>query len=359
MTRRALDSCNRLSIRGVSTYRACGVIGYAAGLVVAVAGGRAVELAPIGWTAIAAVPVLSLFATLGMARRGLWRGPIVFHEKAAVAVAATAAALFALGEPVASGVDLVTLGIGTFLAFGRLGCLNAGCCHGRRARRGVRYRWEHAAAGFPERWVGMTLFPIQLVDAAVSAVAVAVGFVVLQAGSPGVAAVAYACIYGAGRFVVERFRGDGRRNQRAGLSEAQWAMVALVAFAAAARPSWWSIATASALALAALVVVVAWRTRRWPAGWLTCGWHLSEIDAALAALVADRESAVTSGGLALSLSSVSGGGFELALDLRGRPLPESSTLAIAGQLGRDWIVLGVDSSTIQLEAGVPPAALSD
>jgi hypothetical protein len=348
----------RISIKGVSTYRLCGAFGFAAGLATAAIVGRDAGLAPIGWMAIAAVPALSLFATLAMARLGVWRGPIVFHEKAAIAVAATAAALLALGEPVASGIDLVTLGIGAFLAIGRLGCLNAGCCHGRRARRGVRYRWVHAAAGFPERWVGMTLFPVQLVDGAISAVAVLVGIIAMRDGSPGTAAASYACVYGAGRFVIERFRGDGRRNQRAGLTEAQWAMIAVVAIAAVARPSWWSIAVASALALAALVVAVARSRRRWPTLWLTCGWHLAEIDAALGGLVADREAAGTSGGLRLSLASCSGGAFELALELAGQPLPASSTRAVAGQLGRDWTVLKVESSTIRLAAGVPPAALS-
>ena len=43
---------------------------------------------------------------------------------------------------VAAGLDAAVLGIGAFLAFGRIGCLNAGCCHGRPARawRALRAR---------------------------------------------------------------------------------------------------------------------------------------------------------------------------------------------------------------------------
>lgn len=359
MPQRALDSCSRLTIAGVSTYGLFGALGYAIGFAIAAIAATELEFAAVGWAVVAVVPLASLFATFALARRGWWRGPIVFHEKAIIAIASTAVALAAFGEPVAPGVDVVALGIGAFLAVGRIGCLNAGCCHGRRARRGVRYRWEHAALGFPERWVGLTLFPIQLVDAAVSAGAVAAGFFALGTASPGAAASAYACVYGVGRFVVERFRGDGSRNQRAGLTEAQWAMFAIVAFAALATPTWWTIASVSLLAIASLAVVTAWRLKRWPSLWLTCGWHLVEIEAALGGLVADRDRATTPGGLRLRLASVPDGTFELELALRQRPLPERAANAVARQLGRDWTVTEVGGSTVRLSAGVSTAALSD
>ena len=79
--------------------------------------------------------------------------------------------------------DLVVLLVLAFLAFGRVGCFRVACCHGRPARFGVRYTHAHARLGFPMRWVGRPLVPVQLFEAAASAVLAAVGVVLLVHGA--------------------------------------------------------------------------------------------------------------------------------------------------------------------------------
>jgi hypothetical protein len=88
---------------------------------------------------------------------------IYYHHEIAVMVVA-ACLLNLLYQPVLPYLDITILGLGTFLAFGRVGCLMVGCCHGRPHGRGVCYRAEHAAAGFTPYLVGVRLFPIQAVE---------------------------------------------------------------------------------------------------------------------------------------------------------------------------------------------------
>lgn len=52
-----------------------------------------------------------------------------------------------LRQPVLPYLDITTVGCAVFLACGRMGCLTAGCCYGRPARRGVRYKTVHAEMG--------------------------------------------------------------------------------------------------------------------------------------------------------------------------------------------------------------------
>src|SRR5437016_6011293 len=69
-----------------------------------------------------------------------------------------------LHQPLPPYLDVTIAGSALFLACGRIGCLTAGCCYGRPARRGVRYQTVHAEMGFPWHLVGVRLFPIQAVE---------------------------------------------------------------------------------------------------------------------------------------------------------------------------------------------------
>src|SRR5215475_3904849 len=83
------------------------------------------------------------------------------HEIAVMLVSGAVAGL--LHCPLLPYLDMTILGIGLFLACGRIGCLMVGCCHGRPFRWGICYRPEHAAEGFASHLVGLSLFPIQAV----------------------------------------------------------------------------------------------------------------------------------------------------------------------------------------------------
>src|SRR5262249_61119424 len=88
---------------------------------------------------------------------------IYYPHEIAVSLAA-AGLLWLTSEPLLPYLDITILGIGAFLACGRIGCLMVGCCHGRPSGWGIRYTPDHAAAGFTDYYVGVVLFPIQLVE---------------------------------------------------------------------------------------------------------------------------------------------------------------------------------------------------
>ena len=173
----ALDRCARPTVgpRRWGAYLVCGLIGYFAGTFLTAGLAGAVGLSTTGRLIVALVPPLSLLVAIKLTQIVFGRERIVYYEKAITAVVAAAVAAHIAGTPVAITIDLVTLGVGTFLAFGRIGCFRVACCHGRRTRRGVRYRDEHAYAGFPARWVGCPIAPLQLVDGALSGALVVAG----------------------------------------------------------------------------------------------------------------------------------------------------------------------------------------
>jgi len=107
----------------------------------------------------------AVFAFLGLAMvtkvvAGEERLVFYHHEMAVLLL--TSLLLRVLGEPALAYLDLTIVGIGIFLAWGRLGCLMVGCCHGRPMRWGVSYRREHREAGLAHYLVRVRLFPYSL-----------------------------------------------------------------------------------------------------------------------------------------------------------------------------------------------------
>lgn len=128
-----------------------------------------------------------------------------------------------LQQPILPYLDVMILGIGIFLACGRLGCFMVGCCHGQPHRWGVRYRREHAAAWFTPYFVGVRTFPIQLVESLYVLGAVIVGMIlILSRHPPGTALAWYVVTYDVGRFFFEFLRGDSNRPYYHGFSQPLW-----------------------------------------------------------------------------------------------------------------------------------------
>lgn len=151
-----------------------------------------------------------------------------YHYEIAVMIS-TAILLRLLHEPVLPYLSITLIGIGLFLACGRLGCLMVGCCHGKPYYWGVCYREEHAAAGFPHYFVGVRLFPIQLIESTWVFGVVFVGIALIVTGRPpGEALAWYIIAYDIGRFCFEFVRGDAARPYRWGFSEAQWTSLLLM-----------------------------------------------------------------------------------------------------------------------------------
>jgi hypothetical protein len=350
----ALDSCARLHWdRGqrLGSYRACGYAGFVAGL------SLVLTLTTLTGTShlVALIVVIAVPASFLAAVRasalvfGVER--IVFFEKALLALGATALGILAIGGDVGAGLDLAALGIGSFLAFGRVGCFMVGCCHGRPARWGVRYGVEHARAGFAWYHVGRRIFPLQLVDGLVSLVLVVVGAAVLLGPhAHGAVAAGYLLAYGAVRFVEEPFRGDAARPCVLGLSEAQWTAVVLaVGIAALARRQ---VGAAAAIVVAAILVAAALalavlRDRLARTAWgLTSPWHVDELHRLLLRLERTGEPSgggvgvgETSHGLCVSLRRIEGPPAlrDYVLSFADRPLPLRAALRLVEHVrfGRD------------------------
>jgi prolipoprotein diacylglyceryl transferase len=212
--------------REVSAFRACGLFGLACATAVALSVSAARDLSLLTELALIATSI-AVFAALALATRAVTgREALVYYHHEIAVLAVAAAVAWALGGPVLPYLDATALGLGSFLACGRVGCLLAGCCHGLPSGSGVVYGQEHAAAGFPGYLVGCRLVPVQALEAAavaglVIASALAVGTV------PGAAFGTYVMGYAVLRFGLEQLRGDPVRRYWHGLSEPQWTSLAV------------------------------------------------------------------------------------------------------------------------------------
>ena len=219
----------RLLGRSVCAFRACGYTGLtsaflvAAGLVIC----QGLSLLVLTYITLGACLTFLLLAAATKVVTGEEQLIYYHHEVAIVSVSALL--LRVLHQPALPYLDVTILGLGMFLACGRVGCLMVGCCHGRPSEWGIRYRAEHAAAGFPHYLVGVRLFPIQAVESLAVFCTVIVGSVfVLKGDPPGTALAWYVAAYGSARFCFEFARGDTDRPYLRGFSEAQWTSMLLM-----------------------------------------------------------------------------------------------------------------------------------
>lgn len=117
--------------------------------------------------------------------------------------------------PFLSALDVLAPGLALGHAFGRLGCLSAGCCYGRPTDMpwGITFHntWAAEFSGTP---LNIPLHPTQLYEFA----AEAINFVFLywlckRKQFEGQVAALFMIIYGIERFVFEFYRGDPGRGE--------------------------------------------------------------------------------------------------------------------------------------------------
>lgn len=138
--------------------------------------------------------------------------------------------LWLFAFPIIPYLELEVFFIAGIQAFGRLGCYNAGCCHGIPCLWGVAYKPEHVLGGFPKYYVNTPLFPVQLFESVLIFVVFFWGLLLLlESISFGYAASVYIVCYGIIRLFLEFLRGDAQRNFWIGFSEAQWTSIFWVA----------------------------------------------------------------------------------------------------------------------------------
>jgi prolipoprotein diacylglyceryltransferase len=229
MTNGTLPPRLRILGRSWSSFQVCGVIGLALGT------SLALSLASYaGLSRVVVVVLLSsglvTFLALAMGHKIVTGREALVYYHHEIAILSVAAALLAtLQLPVLPYLDVTALGLGVFLACGRIGCLMVGCCHGKPGRWGVRYGVEHAVEGFPGCYVGARLFPVQALEAVLVALVVAAGAIaILQRQPAGTAWSLYVVSYAAARVWLEELRGDGIRPYALRLSEAQWTSLAII-----------------------------------------------------------------------------------------------------------------------------------
>jgi hypothetical protein len=201
----------------------------------------------------------------------------------------TAILLWLLRQPILPYLDLTILGIGVFLACGRIGCFMVGCCHGRPCRWGVCYSKEHAKAGFTSYYVGVRLFPVQLVESLwVFSITVVGIILVSHSRNPGEALAWYVIMYDTGRFCFEFMRGDKDRSYYLGFSQPQWIslilMLGIVGLELFNILSFhlWQVVLTSIVALSTVGVAISRRSRDVPTHRIFHPRHVREVAEALA-----------------------------------------------------------------------------
>jgi Prolipoprotein diacylglyceryl transferase len=261
----------RVSLAGhaCSAFKACGNTGYflsvALGMVLAIWQG----LSPWIMAGIVGTTTLTFLLVAMAAKIVTGEEQLVYYHHEIAVIAAAIVFLRLVNAPILPYLDATILGLGLFLACGRIGCLMVGCCHGRPSRWGVAYRAEHATEGFPQYLIGVRLFPIQAVESLGAFMIVGAGTIILLTGGrPGEAFAWYVVSYGAGRFVFEFARGDAVRPYAHGLSEAQWTSVLMVASVAVAEGAGlltfrsWHLGVAALLVGASVAIALVGRLRR-------------------------------------------------------------------------------------------------
>jgi hypothetical protein len=283
---RCLDTLARTTIviggRRLNAFRVCGTVGFALGVAdgaaLAAVHGRSPWLVVVlGAVAAVTFTVLSAYSRAPDGSERL----VYYHHQLAV-LAATTATLLVARAPVLGYLDSVAVGLGTFLVFGRVGCLMVGCCHGRPARVGVRYGAAHVRAGFPLHRAGVRLLPVQALESAWTLACVGLAVHASWRG-PGAGAAAYVVAYAAGRYVLEYARGDGARPYLLAVSEAQWSSVGLAGVVVAAEAAGVvpavdaHVVVAGLLAASALATLVVGILRRDSDRVLLTPRHLDEV----------------------------------------------------------------------------------
>jgi prolipoprotein diacylglyceryltransferase len=210
----------------MATWRACAGLGVFLGTLTLITLMHTQGQAAFGGIVVVA-SLLTFRVVFVISRRLFGHVRLVLLEYLLITLAVTALVLAAMSTPVLAGLDAWILAMVLVLAVGRVGCLMAGCCHGRVAARGVAYPWLRWA-GAPRCLEHVTLMPVQGYESALLALIFAVGLLLFTLPHrPGDILVFFLGAYGAGRFGLEFLRGDSRPYLR-GFSEAQWICLALI-----------------------------------------------------------------------------------------------------------------------------------
>ena len=121
-------------------------------------------------------------------------------------------------------IDIYSVCVPLFHAFGRIGCFLGGCCYGVESDFGFIATNNNLVPGL----CGVRRFPISLVECAFNLILFGVLLYLYKKQKfSGKMVYLYMLTYPVGRFVFEFFRGDVYRGIYLGLSTSQWISIIL------------------------------------------------------------------------------------------------------------------------------------
>ena len=167
----------------------------------------------------------------------IWNGGMVFYGGFLLCI--PAALVFCRRRKLSFWplADLAAPSAAAGLAFGRVGCLLAGCCHGKPIGDALS-RWGIVieSSGFRD----LPLWPTQLME---SLVALGICFALYRIQRArlfeGMTFLSLLVLYGIWRPINESLRGDEQRGVHEGMTTSQWISVLLVLAAIALVPVLW------------------------------------------------------------------------------------------------------------------------
>ena len=297
--------------REAPAFRTCGITGFYVGVILTLAAGFLGGRSLLALAGVLAVCALSFFAWALARRAFTGYEELVLLEHVWFAEACSAAFLAAIGVPVLAHLDAIAVGLCSFLAAGRCGCLLVGCCHGRPSSTGIVYDAQSVG-----HLAGVRLFPVQAIEAFGLVVIGLTGLAAMPFARPGDVMAWFLIAYAVMRFGLEGIRGDDRPHAL-GLSQARWMAMVEAAVAIAiveGRDRALDLSPGTLVPAALLLGLFAVTLARWILGRerrLLLGGHRAEALAAWAGLRVALGHAVavrrTSAGLSLALSHAEDG----------------------------------------------------
>jgi len=219
----------RTTILRPSPFKRWAYLGLVLGIAVAIALTSVLLLSLVVTIAIIAAAIL-LFLVRRLISVWTCRGhQLVFYHYFIAIVLLAALGAWLSARPVLPYVDVTVIGFAVFIAIGRIGCLMVGCCHGRPAGFGVCYHARDVTAAFDQRFLGVRLFPIQVLESVwLFFIAVAGVYLIRSEYRPGVVLIWFILLYCPARFFFEFLRWRPASAFFLGLTEAQWTSLLLL-----------------------------------------------------------------------------------------------------------------------------------
>jgi hypothetical protein len=213
----------------VHSFHFFGILGYCSGVLLGIFLSHSLKLPVYIIFLLSGIGAFTFFLLAMLAKVLTNEDTIVYYHHEIAILLVCGIFLRATGFPLFPYLDITILGIGIFLAFGRIGCFSMGCCHGKPSRIGIQYGANHVRAGFGWYYQDITLSPVQLIESGYAFLIVITGTILLShKAAPGTVLVFYTSFYGGLRYFMEFFRGDAERPYKLGLSEAQWTTLLLI-----------------------------------------------------------------------------------------------------------------------------------